>query len=147
MSAVYIGACIEDHRRTEYPINMSNETSSIILFQGRKVRRTWDERAEKWFFSVIDVIQALSGTDRPRKYWNDLKKKLKREGSELSDKIGQLKFVANDGKKYATDCADTETVLRLIQSIPSPTAEPFKQWLAKVGYERLQEIEDPEIAI
>lgn len=126
---------------------MSKKTTSIILFEQKEVRRVWDEKADQWFFSIIDIVEVLTGTPRPRKYWNDLKKKLKEEGSELSDKIGQLRFVAKDGKKYATDCANTETVLRLIQSIPSPKAEPFKQWLAKVGYERLKEIEDPEIAI
>jgi hypothetical protein len=92
---------------------------------------------------VIDVIEILTGSDRPRKYWNDLKKKLKTEGSELSEKIGQLKMAAADGKMYATDVADTESLLRIIQSIPSPKAEPFKQWLARVGYERMQEIADP----
>lgn len=99
---------------------------------------------DKWYFSIIDVIEALTGTDRPRKYWNDLKTKLYKEGSQLSEKIGQLKMAATDGKKYATDVADTEQLLRLIQSVPSPKAEPFKQWLAKVGYERMQEISDPE---
>lgn len=88
----------------------------------------------------------LTGTERPRKYWNDLKKKLSEEGyDELSEKIGQLKLEAADGKKYATDCANTEGIFRIIQSIPSPKAEPFKRWLAKVGYERVQEIEDPEL--
>ena len=126
---------------------MSSESSSIVLFEQKEVRRIWDPKLEQWFFSVIDIIEVLTGTLRPRKYWSDLKKKLSTEGSQLSDKIGQLKFLAKDGKKYTTDAASTETVLRLIQSIPSPKAEPFKQWLAKVGYERLQEIEDPEIAI
>ncbi|MFA6446715.1 MAG: Bro-N domain-containing protein [Patescibacteria group bacterium] len=126
---------------------MSDKTTSIVLFEQKEVRRVWDEIVEQWFFSIVDIIEILTGTPRPRKYWNDLKKKLKDEGFQLSEKIGQLKFLAKDGKKYATDCADTETVLRLIQSIPSPKAEPFKQWLAKVGYERLKEIEDPEIAI
>lgn len=104
----------------------------------------WSEEDQKWYFSVIDVIEALTGTDRPRKYWNDLKTKLHKEGSRLSEKIGQLKMAAADGKKYATDVADTEQLLRLIQSVPSPKAEPFKQWLARVGYERMQEIADPE---
>ena len=89
----------------------------------------------------------MTGTDRPRKYWNDLKTKLKKEGSELSEKIGQLKMVAADGKNRLTDCANTEGVLRIIMSIPSPKAEPFKQWLAKVGYERMQEIQDPEMSL
>ena len=96
---------------------------------------------------MVDVIEALTGTDRPRKYWNDLKKKLVEEGyREVSEKIGQLKLEASDGKKYPTDCADTETVFRIVQSIPSPMAEPFKRWLARVGYERVQEIENPELA-
>ena len=96
---------------------------------------------------MIDVVEALTGTDRPRKYWNDLKKKLIREGYiEVSEKIGQLKLTAPDGKLRDTDCGNTETIFRIIQTIPSPKAEPFKRWLAKVGYERIQEIEDPELA-
>lgn len=118
-------------------------TSDIKLFQQQKVRTHWDEEKEKWFFSIIDVIEILTGTDRSRKYWSDLKAKLKKEGSELSENIGQLKMEASDGKFYKTDVADTEQLLRLIQSIPSPKAEPFKQWLAKTGYERMQEIADP----
>ena len=98
----------------------------------------------KWYFSVIDVIEVLTGSSVPKRYWSDLKKKLAKEGSQLYEKIVQLKFKAADGKKYATDCLDTQDLLRLIQSVPSPKAEPFKQWLAKVGYERMQEIADPE---
>jgi hypothetical protein len=120
---------------------MKNE---IKLFEQQKVRTHWDEKEEKWYFSIIDVIEILTGSDRGRKYWNDLKTKLKKEGSELSEKIGQLKLQSSDGKFYKTDVADIEQLLRLIQSIPSPKAEPFKQWLAKVGYERMQEISDPE---
>jgi BRO family, N-terminal domain len=120
--------------------------SDIKLFETKKVRTHWDEEKELWYFSVIDVIEALTGTDRPRKYWNDLKTKLKNEGSELSEKIGQLKMMSSDGKKYSTDVADTAQILRLIQSIPSPKAEPFKQWLAQVGYERIEETEDPELS-
>ena len=120
---------------------MKNE---VKLFEQQKVRTRWDEEKQKWFFSIIDVIEILTGTDRGRKYWNDLKTKLKKEGSELSEKIGQLKMEASDGKMRMTDVADTEQLLRLIQSIPSPKAEPFKQWLAKTGYERIQEITDPE---
>jgi hypothetical protein len=120
---------------------MKNE---VKLFEQQKVRTHWDEKEEKWYFSVIDVIEILTGTDRSRKYWNDLKTKLKKEGSELSEKIGQLKMQATDGKLRMTDVADTEQLLRLIQSIPSPKAEPFKQWLAKTGYERMKEITDPE---
>lgn len=118
--------------------------NKIKLFEQKKVRTHWDEKEEKWFFSIIDVIEILTGTERGRKYWNDLKTKLKKEGSELSEKIGQLKMEAEDGKMRITDVADSEQLLRLIQSIPSPKAEPFKQWLAKVGYERMQEISDPE---
>ena len=120
--------------------------SNIKLFEAKKVRTHWDEEKELWYFSVIDVIEALTGTDRQRKYWNDLKTKLKKEGSELSEKIGQLKMESADGKFYQTDVADTAQILRLIQSIPSPKAEPFKQWLAQVGYERIEETEDPELS-
>jgi hypothetical protein len=120
--------------------------SNLILFQDKNVRRIWDENNQKWYFSIIDVVEVLTESNRPRKYWNDLKSKLKNEGSELSEKIGQLKMPSSDGKFYDTDVADTEELLRLIQSIPSPRAEPFKRWLAKVGYERLEEIENPEIA-
>jgi hypothetical protein len=121
------------------------ETTKIALFKGRKIRKTLFQK--EWWFSVIDVVEALTGTERPRKYWNDLKKKLIKEGYfEVSENIGQLKITAPDGKKRETDCANTETVFRIIQSIPSPKAEPFKRWLAKVGYERVQEIEDPELA-
>ncbi|MEI6462039.1 MAG: Bro-N domain-containing protein [bacterium] len=124
-----------------------NKGNSIILFSGKKVRRHWDKEKELWHFSVIDIVEVLTETDRPRKYWNDLKIKLEKEGSELSDKIGQLKLIASDGKKYLTDVADTETIFRLIQSIPSPKAEPFKLWLAEVGYQRIEETEDPELSI
>ena len=126
---------------------MTNKGSSIILFHEKQVRRHWDEDKEMWYFSVIDIVSVLTDSSRPRKYWNDLKMKLKEEGSELSDKIGQLKMKSPDGKRYLTDIADVETLLRLIQSIPSPKAEPFKLWLAKVGYERMEETEDPELAI
>lgn len=121
--------------------------SNIKLFHDQKIRSHWDAEQAQWYFSVIDIIQALAGSERPRKYWSDLKKKLNQEGSELSDKIGQLKMVAPDGKYRLTDVANTETLLRLIQSIPSPKAEPFKLWLAQVGYERLEENEDPELTI
>lgn len=124
-----------------------NKKKSIIIFKNKKIRRHWDEDKELWYFSVIDVIYALTESERPRKYWNDLKKKLASEGSQLSEKIGQLKLLANDGKKYFTDVLDTENLFRLIQSIPSPKAEPFKLWLAKVGYERVEETEDPELGI
>ncbi len=121
--------------------------SSIKLFEQKQVRSIWNEEEGKWYFSIIDVIEALTGTDRPRKYWSDLKAKLKKEGSELSEKIGQLKLQSADGKMYMTDIADTQQLFRLIQSVPSPKAEPFKGWLAKVGSERIDEIEDPEIGI
>jgi hypothetical protein len=123
---------------------MTKETA-IKLFEQKQVRSVWNEEEEKWYFSVVDVIEVLTGTDRPRKYWGDLKAKLKKEGSELSEKIGQLKMAAEDGKMRVTDVADTQQLFRLIQSIPSPKAEPFKLWLAQVGNERIDEIEDPEI--
>ena len=119
----------------------------IKLFEERKVRTVWDAEQEVWFLSIIDVIEVLTNTDRPRKYWNDLKTKLKKEGSQLSDKIGQLKMVSPDGKMRLTDVADTEQIFRLIQSIPSPKAEPFKLWLAQLGKERLNEMQDPELTI
>jgi len=118
--------------------------TSIAVFKGKEIRKTIHKN--EWWFSIIDVVEVLTGSDRPRKYWSDLKKKLLQEGyEELSEKIGQLKLQSSDGKFYATDCANTETMFRIIQSIPSPKAEPFKRWLAKVGYERVQEIEDPEL--
>jgi len=124
---------------------MSN-LQNLALFNQQEVRRHWDSEKELWWFSVIDVIVILTNSSRPRKYWSDLKTKLQKEGSQLSAKIGQLKMLSSDGKKYLTDVADTETLLRLIQSIPSPKAEPFKLWLARVGYERLEETADPELA-
>lgn len=117
--------------------------SPIKLFEAKKVRSHYDAEKEIWYFSVIDVIQILTDSTIPKRYWTDLKKKLNNEGSEAYDKIVQLKMLAEDGKNRLTDTADTETLLRLIQSIPSPKAEPFKQWLAKVGYERMQELADP----
>jgi len=125
--------------------NINNPTNHIAIFKGKSIRKTIYHR--EWWFSIIDVIEVLTGTDRPRKYWSDLKKKLKNEGYiEVSEKIGQLKMSASDGKMRETDCTNTETMFRIIQSISSPNAEPFKRWLAKVGYERIQEIEDPELA-
>ncbi len=120
---------------------------AIKIFEDKKVRTLWDEEQEEWYFSIIDVIEILTNTDRPRKYWSDLKAKLKKEGSELSEKIGQLKMAAEDGKMRITDVADTEQLFRLIQSIPSPKAEPFKLWLAQVASERLDEMQDPELTI
>ena len=122
-------------------------TNKIKVFENKNVRTVWDVEEEDWYFSVVDVIEVLTETDRPRKYWNDLKKKLSVEGSELSEKIGQLKLQATDGKMRMTDVLSTKNILRLIQSIPSPKAEPFKVWLAQVGSERLDEIADPEKAI
>jgi len=121
------------------------KTTKIAIFQKKEIRKTIHNN--EWWFSIIDIIKALAKTERPRKYWNDLKRKLIDEGYfEVSEKIGQLKLLANDGKKYLTDCANTETIFRIIQTIPSPNAEPFKRWLARVGYERVKEIEDPELA-
>ncbi len=125
---------------------MTKETA-IKFFEEKQVRSVWDAGQEKWYISIVDVIEVLTGTDRPRKYWSDLKSKLKKEGSELSEKIGQLKVQSSDGKFYQTDVADTEQLFRLIQSIPSPKAEPFKLWLARVAAERLDEMQDPELSI
>jgi len=121
--------------------------SQIQLFDEKKVRTVWDEENEEWYFSIVDVVEVLTDTDRPRKYWNDLKKKLKLEGSELSEKIGQLKMKAPDGKMRLTDIANTDQLFRLIQSIPSPKAEPFKLWIAQVAKERLDQMQDPELSI
>jgi len=121
--------------------------SNLKLFETKKVRTHWDIKNEKWYFSIIDVIEILTGSSIPKRYWSDLKKKLQKEGSQLYEEIVQLKLQSSDGKFYSTDVADTEQLLRLIQSIPSPKAEPFKQWLATVGYERLEETEDPELAL
>lgn len=120
-----------------------SQPQAIQLFESVQVRSHWDEAQEKWYFSVVDVVQVLTDSARPRKYWSDLKVKLQKEGSEVSEKIGQLKMRSPDGKARETDAADVQILLRLIQSIPSPKAEPFKQWLARVGYERMQEIADP----
>jgi len=121
--------------------------NAIKPFEDKKVRAIWDEKQEKWYFSITDVIEILTNSNRPRKYWGDLKAKLIKEGSELSEKIGQLKIKSSDGKTYKTDVADTAQLFRLIQSIPSSKAEPFKLWLAKIAEERLDEIQDPELTI
>jgi len=122
--------------------------SQIALFEGRKIRRSWDEKTEKWFFSVVDVVAVLSDSDNPPVYWRVLKKRLLDEGSnETVTKCNGLKMLAADGKMRVTDMADTETMFRIIQSIPSPKAEPFKLWLARAGYERVEEAVDPELAI
>ncbi|ATA94083.1 hypothetical protein CGC54_06935 [Capnocytophaga canimorsus] len=121
--------------------------NSIKIFEQRKVRSQWDEQQEKWWFSIVDVIEVLTESPNPRKYWSVLKTRLKKEGSELATNCSQLKMLSSDGKYYKTDVADTEQLLRLIQSVPSPKAEPFKLWLAQVGSERLDEMQDPEISI
>src|SRR3989344_5050818 len=125
---------------------MPDQNHSIKLFENKKVRVEWISTEERWYFSIIDVIEVLTDSSIPRRYWSDLKIKLKEEGFELYEKIVQLKLVSADGKKYETDCADTQLILRIIQSIPSPKAEPFKVWLAVVGNERINETYDPELA-
>ena len=120
------------------------DDKKLAIFQNHKIRRIWFN--EEWWFSVIDIIKALTESGRARKYWSDLKRRLTDEGFELSAKIGQLKLAFSDGKSYLTDCINTKNALRIIQSIPSPKAEPFKQWLAQLGHERIEEIENPELA-
>ena len=117
------------------------------LFEGKEIRSVWDAEKEEYFFSVVDVISALTDSNIPKRYWTDLKRKLTDEGSQLYDNIVQLKMKANDGKMRVTDTLDTQGILRLIESVPSPKAEPFKVWLAQMGNERINEIFDPEIAI
>jgi len=124
------------------------KSTKIAIFEGKKIRRHWDENKEKWYFSVIDVVAVLSESENPQVYWRVMKKRLIDEGSsETVTKCNALKMLAADGKMRLTDTADTETMFRIIQSIPSPNAEPFKLWLAKVGFERVEESEDPEKAI
>lgn len=124
------------------------ENDKLQLFEDKAIRTAWDEETEEWYFSIVDVIEVLTGTENPRRYWSDLKRKLKKEGAvQLYEKIVQLKMLSSDGKRYKTDVADTEQLLRIIQSIPSPKAEPFKAWLAMVGCERIEETIDPEQAI
>jgi len=126
--------------------NTMDENNKLAVFEGKRIRKVLHEG--EWWFSVIDVIEALVGGDRPRKYWSDLKQKLISEGYvEVSEKIGQLKMTAPDGKQRFTDCAKAETLFRIIQSVPSPRVEPLKQWLARVGKERLDEIENPELSM
>jgi hypothetical protein len=120
--------------------------SSIKLFENHHVRSEWDAERELWFFSVVDVVRVLTDSPNPRTYWSVLKNRLKKEGSELATNCSQLRMKSVDGKNYLTDVANTEQILRLVQSIPSPKAEPFKQWLARVGYERIEETDDPELA-
>lgn len=124
------------------------QNDKIRLFEDRRIRTAWDEEHEEWYFSVIDVVAVLTGSENPRRYWSDLKRRLKAEGAEqLYEKIVQLKMLSSDGKRYNTDVADTQQLLRIIQSIPSPKAEPFKLWLAEVGRERIEETIDPELTI
>ena len=124
---------------------MTKDTA-VKLFEHRQIRTKWDEERQKWYFAIVDVVGVLTDSPKPRTYWSVLKTRLKKEGSQLATNCSQLKLQAADGKFYNTDVADSEQLLRLIQSIPSPKAEPFKQWLAQVGYERIQEIENPELA-
>ena len=119
----------------------------LMKFENKQVRSHWDAEEEKWYFSIVDVIAVLTDSPNPRKYWSVLKTRLKKEGSELATNCSQLKMQSADGKYYKTDVADTEQLLRLIQPVPSPKAEPFKQWLAKVGSQRLDQIQDPELSI
>ncbi len=123
------------------------QKNAIKLFENQKIRALWNEDEEDWYFSVIDIVGVLSESKNPRRYWSDLKRKLKSEGSQMYEKIVQLKMLSSDGKYYNTDAASTKQLLRIIQSIPSPKAEPFKLWLAEVGKERLDEIADPELAM
>ena len=123
------------------------QQQALHLFEDKKVRTLWDEEQEKWYFSIVDTIKALTGSTIPKRYWSDLKKKLSKEGSQLYEDIGQLKMLSADGKYYKTDVADTEQLFRMIQSISSPKAEPFKLWLAQIASERLDEMQDPEQSI
>lgn len=121
--------------------------SNIKLFESKQIRTEWNEANQKWYFAIIDVVETLTESNNPRRYWSDLKRKLNSEGfSQLYEIIVQLKMISSDGKKYITDCTDAKGLLRIIQSIPSRKAEPFKQWLAQIGSDRLDEIENPEIA-
>ena len=122
-----------------------NKDTAIKLFESRKIRSVWDDDEEKWYFSIVDVVGVLTDSPNPNNYWKVLKHRLTKEGSELVTNCNQLKLQSSDGKFYKTDVADTEQLFRLIQSIPSPKAEPFKLWLAKAGRERIDEIEDPEL--
>lgn len=127
--------------------NFENSLEHIKIFQERKIRSVWNEEEDQWYFSVVDVVEVLTGSVNPRDYWFKMKKRVHTEdGFELSTICRQFKLTATDGKLRETDCANVKSLLRIIQSIPSPKAEPFKQWLAQVGYERIQEIENPELA-
>ena len=128
-------------------MNNKDMQNKVKLFENKKIRAVWNESEEEWYFSVVDVVEVLTDSPRPRKYWNALKTKLKSEGNELSQNLGQLKLPSEDGKHYLTDVASTEQLFRVIQSIPSPKAEPFKLWLAYVAKERLDQLQDPELSI
>ena len=123
------------------------QKQALQLFEERRVRTVWDDQQEKWYFSIIDVCEVLTSTDNPRRYWSDLKRKLLAEGSQVYEEIVQLKLRASDGKLRLTDVADTEQLFRIIQSIPSPKAEPFKVWMAQVASQRLDQMQDPELSI
>ena len=123
------------------------QQNALQIFEEKKVRTLWDEKEEKWYFSIVDTIEILTSSPNARKYWSVLKTRLKKEGSQLATNCSQLKMQSADGKFYKTDVADTEQLFRLIQSIPSPKAEPFKLWLAKIATERLDEMQDPELSI
>jgi BRO family, N-terminal domain len=123
------------------------QQNALKIFDNKKVRTLWDAEQEKWYFSIVDAIAVLTDSPNPRKYWSVLKTRLKKEGSELTTNCSQLKMVSADGKSYKTDVGDTEQLFRLIQSIPSPKAEPFKLWLAQIAVERLDEMQDPELTI
>lgn len=123
------------------------QKTALQLFENKKIRTVWDAEQEKWYVSIVDTIEVLTESSNPRRYWSDLKIKIEKEGSQLYEEIVQLKLPSTDGKKYLTDVADIEQLFRLIQSIPSPKAEPFKLWLAQIARERLEEIDDPEIGI
>ena len=126
----------------------NNKLDTITnLFEGKEIRSIWDSEKEEYFFSVVDVISALTDSKIPKRYWSDLKRKLTEEGSQLYEKSVQLKMQANDGKMRETDTLDTKGILRLIESIPSKNAEPFKLWLAQMGKERIDEVFDPELAV
>ena len=121
--------------------------NKIKLFEEKKIRTLWDSETEEWYFSVVDVVAVLTDSENPRRYWSDLKRKLVKEGSQLYEEIVQLKMLSSDGKYYKTDVATAQQLFRLIQSIPSPKAEPFKLWMAQVAAERLDQIQDPELSI
>ena len=126
---------------------MENKENHLAVFEEYNIRRVYDEKSETWFFPVVDIIKVLTESADAGAYWRKLKQRLNKESPQVVTNCHGLKLVASNGKKYITDCANTETLFRIIQSIPSPKAEPFKQWLAKVGYERIQEIADPELSI